>query len=47
MFYLLKFTFLKSNGQATLNGSSLSVGEYLIRIYTDKGVFVEQLVIAK
>jgi roadblock/LC7 domain-containing protein len=41
MFYLLKFTFLKSNGQGTINGSSLAAGKYLIRIYTDKGVFVE------
>jgi hypothetical protein len=33
--------------QATLNGSSLAAGKYFIRIYTNKGLFVEQLVIAK
>jgi hypothetical protein len=33
--------------QGTLNGSSLAAGKYFIRIYTNKGLFVEQLVIAK
>jgi hypothetical protein len=33
--------------QGTVNGSSLATGKYLVHINTDKGVFVEQIVIAK
>ena len=48
LFDLLGRTIMVTNvEQGTLNGSSLSAGKYFIHIYTDKGLFVEQLVIAK